>query len=129
MKKTDKAMGIVEHIIPEFRIPSEMIRQDFEMSVKTGVEYVFGWRKDYDLSELKKEYDFIIIATGAWEKGINSVTEGREKLLDSLDFLKRIKRMRKYLISGESVAVIGGGDVAMDCVRTAARTRGVEKQR
>ena len=126
-EKTDRPMGIVEHVIPEFRIPEEMIEKDFGLSVKTGVEYVFMCREDYDISELKKEYEFIIIATGAWEEGKNSVVKGKEKLVDALDFLRLSKECGNTLDIGKRVAVIGGGDVAMDCVRTASRTKGVEK--
>ena len=125
-EKTDRPMGIVEHIIPEFRIPDEMIEKDFGLSVKTGVEYVFMCSEEYNIEELKKEYEFVIIATGAWEKGKNSVGRGKEKLIDALDFLKQSKECGNTLDIGKRVAVIGGGDVAMDCVRTAARTTGVE---
>ena len=126
-EKSDRAMGIVSHIIPEFRIPDEMIKKDYELSLKTGVEYVFNCNEKYDISELKNEFDYVIIATGAWEKGINSVKEGQEKILDSLDFLKKSKMSGNTLEIGKRVAVIGGGDVAMDCVRAAKRTEDVER--
>ena len=56
----------------------------------------FNCNEKYDISELKKEFDYVIIATGAWEKGINSVKEGQEKILDSLDFLKKSKNEREH---------------------------------
>ena len=126
-EKSDRPMGIVEHIIPEFRISHEMIKKDIELSLKTGVEYVFNCDGKYDILKLKDEFDFIILATGAWEKGLNSVTKGKEKVLDSLEFLKKSKVSRNTLEIGKRVAVIGGGDVAMDCVREAKRTEDVER--
>ena len=126
-EKTDRPMGLVESVIPEFRIPEEMIDRDFELSLKTGVEYKFFSSGDYSISELKKEYDFIIIATGARGEGVNSVVRGKELMIDSLVFLKESKDCGNTLDLGKNVAVIGGGDVAMDCVRTAKRTYGVEK--
>ncbi len=125
-EKRDKPMGVVQYIIPEFRISAETIGMDYELALKTGVEFRFGVPANYDIQELKKSYDFIVIATGAWAPGA-CPCEGEDKLLDALAFLEDSKTCGCRLHLGKRVAVIGGGDVAMDCARAAKRCPGVEQ--
>ncbi|MEI6102065.1 MAG: FAD-dependent oxidoreductase, partial [Eubacteriales bacterium] len=126
-EKRDKPMGVVQYLIPEFRISDETIQMDYEMALKTGVQFRFGVQADFDIKELKKSFDFIILATGAWAEGVCPVCEGGEKLLDALHFLEKSKECGCRMDLGRRVAVIGGGDVAMDCARTAKRCPGANK--
>ncbi len=121
-----KPMGVVQYLIPEFRVSQAAIDLDFNMAVKTGVEFRFGV-SDVDVAKLKKEYDFVVIATGAWKEGACPVQQGGEYTMDALDFLERSKNADCKLDLGKSVAVIGGGDVAMDCARAALRANGSPK--
>lgn len=100
---------------------------DYEMAAKTGVKFNFGAAAEFDIKKLKENYDFIIIATGAWSEGACPVKEGGGKLLDALRFLEQSKSCGCHIDLGGRVAVIGGGDVAMDSARAAARAPGVEK--
>lgn len=126
-EKRDKPMGIIEYVIPSFRISQQAIDADYQMAVKTGVEFVFNADENFDIEVLKKNYDYIIIATGAWKQGACPVKTGGDKLLDALEFLEKSKAWACEMNLGKSVAVIGGGDVAMDCARAAKRALGSPK--
>lgn len=122
-----QAGGIVQAVIPDFRISDAEIGLDVEMCAAWGARFEFGAQPDYDIQELKKSYQYIIIATGAWQPGTGSLEIDGKQVFDALDFLERSKASGLSLPLGKRVAVIGGGDVAMDCARAAARNSGVEK--
>ncbi len=126
-EKREKPMGIVEYVIPAFRIPQQAVDADYAMAVKTGVGFVFGADEKIDIEVLKKSYDYIVIATGAWKEGSCPVKTGGGNLIDALDFLEKSKAADCEIDLGKSVAVIGGGDVAMDCARAAKRANGAPK--
>lgn len=127
LEKRDEPFGIVRYVIPDFRIPQEAMERDFQMSKAMGVDYQFGYDKEIDVQALKKEYDFVILAVGAWKEGSSPVREGYEHMRDALEFLEESKVKNCAMDLGKQVAVIGGGDVAMDCARSAKRAPGVEK--
>ena len=124
-EKLSKPYGIVSHVIPKFRISDDQIERDYKIAVKQGVKFIFDSEVKESYEELKKDYDYIIAATGAWEKGRSPVKEGSENVIDALDFLWDVRMNGKANV-GKKVAVVGAGDVAMDCTRTAARLDGVE---
>lgn len=126
LEKREAPMGIARYIIPEFRISEQALRRDVAMAEKTGVRFVFSVDENYDIEELKSQFDFVIIATGAWKEGYCPVKQGGENLVDALDFLAKSKKATCNVDLGKRVAVIGGGDVAMDCARAAKRAPGVE---
>lgn len=126
MDKRDKAYGIVEYVIPEFRISSDIINKDFEIVKKSGVKFKFGVDENFNINELKKEFDYIIIATGAWKPGYIFLEEGTEKTIDAVQFLEKYKRDKNSIGLGNNVCIIGGGDVAMDAARAAKRMPEVE---
>lgn len=126
MDRKEKPYGIVNYVIPEFRISDEMIARDFALAEKAGVEFKFGVNENFDLKALKEAYDYVIVAIGAWDKGVNPVAEGDKEVYDSLAFLENYKASKGNLSLGKNVVVIGGGDVAMDCARAAKRVAGVE---
>jgi putative selenate reductase len=125
-EKRDKPFGAVSRVIPGFRIGPAEIEKDFSIPLKLGVEFKFN-REVNSLAELKKEHAFVVIATGAWKEGASPVKEGSASVIDALAFLEDANKSAFSLELGRSVAVIGGGDVAMDCARAAKRNRGVEK--
>lgn len=125
-EKLSKPYGIVSHIIPEFRISDKEIEKDYQIAKRQGVNFIFDSEVTESFDELKKDYDYIIAATGAWKEGRSPVKEGSENILDALDFLWDV-RMGDGRDLGKKVAVIGAGDVAMDCTRTAARLDGVDE--
>ncbi|MDR3337727.1 MAG: putative selenate reductase subunit YgfK, partial [Treponema sp.] len=126
-EKREKPYGIVQYVIPAFRIADAAIERDYKLALKIGVEFKFKAPEAYSLSELKKNYEYVVIATGAWKEGVSPVKRGGENIIDALKFLEESKRSNCALSLGKRVAVIGGGDVAMDCARAAKRNRGVDR--
>ncbi|QQS00480.1 MAG: putative selenate reductase subunit YgfK [Austwickia sp.] len=119
-EKLDGPYGVVEYIIPKFRIDRDQIQRDYELAVALGVRFHFNADPTYDVTELRKSYSHVIVATGAWGKCPSPVTEGGENIVDAFDFLWKTQNEGKQDY-GKRIAVIGAGDVAMDCVRTASR--------
>ena len=119
-EKRAESHGIVRYAIPSFRISKEEIDRDLALAKAAGVNFHFNADPDVKLDALKDKYDYIVLAIGAWAKGRSPVTEGSELVLDSLDFLLSIKKDGPRDL-GKKVAVIGAGDVAMDCARLAKR--------
>ncbi len=124
-EKREKPFGIVEYVIPAFRIEENILQRDFDMAVKRGAEFRFGCEIQ-NPADLRKEYDFVIVAVGAWKEGPAAVSQGQELTLDALRFLEDSKAGTMAHSLGKRVAVVGGGDVAMDCARVAKRAAGVE---
>ncbi len=127
LEKRDRPYGIVEYVIPDFRISKEMIERDVKLAENAGVHFKYNVNENYSVTDLKKDYDFVVLATGAWKEGMNPVREGGEKLVDALAFLAESKAKNLNVALGQHVAVLGGGDVAMDCARAAKRAPGVKQ--
>ena len=119
-EKLEGPYGVVEYIIPKFRIDRDQITRDYELATALGVRFHFNADPDFDVAELKKSYSHVIVAVGAWGKCPSPVRDGGEHIVDAFDFLWATQNEGKTDY-GKRVAVIGAGDVAMDCVRTASR--------
>jgi len=126
MDKKDRPYGIVEYVIPEFRISSDMVKKDLELVKSQGVEFKLGIDENFNINELKKEYDYVVLAVGAWKPGKVSLKEGGEKALNAIAFLENYKAQKGNVSLGKHVCIIGGGNVAMDAARAAKRVPGVE---
>ncbi len=129
LEKLPEPYGIVSQIIPWFRVGRDHIERDFRLAVAAGVRFHFGADPDYDVAELLTRYDHVVLATGSWGKGVNPFPAGStdaERVVDSLEFLWKANHGEPVQV-GARVAVIGAGDVAMDCVRTAQRLPGVSE--
>lgn len=125
-EKREKPYGIVQYVIPEFRIPAEMINKDFEMVKAQGVKFEFGVNENLDIDKLKSEYDYVVLAIGAWKPGQLKLTEGGDKAINAITFLGDYKANNGKVTLGKHVCVVGGGDIAMDTARAAKRAPGVE---
>ncbi|MEP7035631.1 MAG: putative selenate reductase subunit YgfK [Actinomycetota bacterium] len=128
-EKLEGPYGIVKYIIPGFRITREQIERDYQLAVHLGVRFHFSCDPDYCVEDLKKNFAHVIIATGSWGRCPSPVSEGPDKadnILDALEFLWQANNEGGAKV-GKRVAVIGAGDVAMDCVRTAQRSQGVQE--
>ena len=113
--------GLLVHGIPEFRLPKNIVKNTIQKVIDLGLEVKYNYElgKNLSLNELEKDYDAIFLSYGAnitTKMGV----EGEE--LDGVyggNQLLEYKNHPDY--KGKSVAVIGGGNVAMDCARTIKR--------
>lgn len=110
--------------IPEYRLPRDVLKREIKDIQKRGVEIKLNTRlgRDFTLSSLKKDgYGAIFIASGAHRDArIGLEGEDLEGVISGIDFLRKIN-IGQTIDIGRRVAVIGGGNVAMDAVRTALR--------
>jgi NADH-quinone oxidoreductase subunit F len=118
--------GMLSVAIPEFRLPRAAIQQDIDYIVKKGVEIKYNTplNTNFTIEHLRREgYAAVFIAAGAQRSqrlGIPGEVEDVEGLYYGLRFLRDIRLGRAATI-GKKVAVIGGGNVALDAARTALR--------
>lgn len=120
--------GTVEHVIPDFRISPEAIRNDIGMIKKTGVQFKLGVSEDFSLSRLKSEgYKYIYLAIGAGKsKAVDFAADSRN-VMNAVPFLEEFKKDKSKLQLGQNIAVVGGGNTAMDTARAAKRLDGVNR--
>jgi heterodisulfide reductase subunit A-like polyferredoxin len=118
-----KPGGMLQVGIPEYRLPKEVVRKEIEYITKLGVEIKTGVEvgKDITVGELRKEFSAIFIGVGA-HQGMELKVPGEELpgVLQGVDFLRNVNLGKKVRV-GRKVAVIGGGNTALDCARTAKR--------
>ncbi|MFP3980745.1 MAG: FAD-dependent oxidoreductase [Desulfobacterales bacterium] len=111
--------GKMRHLIPESRIPKEVLDAEFERirSVLPHVNLQQEMTRD-EIEQLKVDYDFVVIAAGA-RKPRTLPVPGRERTVAANDFLARSKRGR--IEPGRSVVIIGAGNVGCDAAVEAHR--------
>ena len=123
-EKSERLGGVVRRVIPEFRIGAEAIDKDVALCEKMGVKFVLG-KPAPDAKELDAQgFDYILLAVGAEKHGSLKI-EGNQ--MNVIDFLDKAKNAPEQLVTGKNVAVVGGGNTAMDAARAAKRLAGVEK--
>ncbi len=116
--------GMLRWGIPAFRLPRDIIEKEFRQIEQMGVEMEFGkWLgKDFTVHDLKKEgYDAVFLGLGA-QKASPARIPGEETpgVLPGIELLAKASRGQEVDL-GETVMVVGGGNTAMDCCRTALR--------
>ena len=121
--KEKTAGGTVANIIPHFRLPQEEIQKDVEFAKANGAKFELG-KEVSNVKELKDKFDFVVIAIGA-HKESSAGFSGEEKCINAHKFLRDFNDNNGNANIGKSVAVIGGGNTAMDSVRAAKRVKGV----
>lgn len=118
------AGGMLATCIPAYRLPRNVLQGEIDMIKSLGVEIKLDTRvgKDIPFEKIKSDYDAIFLATGAdkgWTLGIPG--EDLSGVYDSITFLKDVNLGRNEIKIGEKVAVVGGGNAAIDAARTALR--------
>lgn len=124
-EKKGFAGGWASDAIPEFRLDETSIRKDIDAIIALGVKIRYDVDIDAKTFEsLRRTHDYIYVAVGAQE-GIPLGVPGEdaEGVMDQLEFLSAVRRGRRPDL-GKRVAVIGGGNSAMDAARTAKRLVG-----
>lgn len=118
--------GMLMYGIPEYRLPKEVLRKEIGYIRRLGVEIKTGIQvgKDISLADIRKECQAVFIAAGA-HGGMRLRVEGDELpgVMEGIGFLRDMNLGKKVKI-GKKIAVIGGGNTAIDCARTARRVGG-----
>lgn len=125
--------GVLTYGIPEFRLPKSIVQFEInylkELGVRIETNHVIGTL--YTIDELLQEFDAVFIGVGAGLPRFMGIEgEGLGKIFSANEYLTRMNLMKAYrfpeydtpMPHGNKVVVIGGGNVAMDCARTAIRT-------
>ena len=131
----DRAGGLLTYGIPGFKLEKPVVMQRIDQLEQGGVQFVLNCRVGEDLTfdAIRGQHDAVLIATGVYKsRDIAAPGVGAEGIVPALDFLTASNRKSfgdeveafdngSLNASGKRVVVIGGGDTAMDCVRTAIR--------
>jgi len=115
--------GMLRYGIPEYRLPKEVLDKEIGLIKKIGVEIHNNVRlgKDFTLEFLYKEYDAVFLGLGAWTAvSMNIEGEDLDGCYLGIDFLRMVTEGELKKV-GKHVAVIGGGNTAIDAARTALR--------
>lgn len=115
--------GMLSVGIPEYRLPKEILKWEIDNIIKLGIEVKSNTYigKDISLEELKNKNNAVFLATGAYKsRSLKISGENAKGVYKGLEFLKSINGGRKIDI-GKRVAVIGGGNTAIDVARSAVR--------
>lgn len=118
------AGGWLRYGIPEYRLPKAILDKEIELMCRNGMTIEVNKKlgEDLTLSQLSHDFDAVCLAVGA-SQAVAMDYQGSD--LDGcylgVDYLKDFMTQRQYT-TGQNVAVIGGGNTAIDCARTAVRT-------
>ena len=131
----DRAGGLLIYGIPNFKLEKEIVKRRTKLLEDGGIEFKLNFNvgEDKTLEELRKDHDAIVIATGVYKsRDINLNEKKFSNVVPALNYLTasnkvglkdKVDDYESGLLNAnnKNVIVVGGGDTAMDCVRTAVR--------
>jgi NADPH-dependent glutamate synthase beta subunit-like oxidoreductase/CO/xanthine dehydrogenase FAD-binding subunit len=119
--KMEEPGGMLTYVIPAYRLPKDIVKRAVQAIENTGVAFKLNVDigKDSTLDNLKRDFDSVFIATGAWNP-VSIGLEGEESTRFGLDFLTAIN-LGLTEPPGKKVLVIGGGNAAVDVAVSALR--------
>ncbi|MCV2878982.1 NAD(P)-dependent oxidoreductase [Sedimentimonas flavescens] len=131
----DRAGGLLTYGIPGFKLEKDVVMQRVDQLAQGGVEFVLNCNVGEDISfdAIRGKHDAVIIATGVYKtRDLTDPGADAEGIVRAIDYLTVSNKLSfgdevpefadgTYNAEGKNVVVIGGGDTAMDCVRTAIR--------
>ena len=133
----DRAGGLMIYGIPNFKLEKFVVERRTKLLVEGGIKFVqnFEVGKDATLEQLRKKHDAILIATGVYKaREIDLPGKDLGNIFPAMDFLTasnkkglgdKVELFDNGTLNaeGKNIVVIGGGDTAMDCVRTSIRQK------
>ena len=108
--------GMLRYGIPEYRLPKRVLDEEVAEIASLGVEMKNNFRigRDVTFEEFKNSYDAVVLAIGAWESmPIGCPGEELDGVMGGIDFLRQVAMGEKPAV-GDQVAVVGGGNTAME---------------
>ena len=131
----DRAGGLLTYGIPGFKLEKPIVMRRVDRLAAGGIHFHYGFAvgRDASLDELRQRHDAVLVATGVYQaRAIDAPGIEVDGVVEALDFLTASNRKGfgdavpayddgRLNAAGKHVVVIGGGDTAMDCVRTAVR--------
>jgi len=128
----DRVGGLMVYGIPNFKLDKAVVSRRHQLLEAAGITFHLNFEvgRDKTLAELRAEHDAILIATGVYKaRDLMAPGAGQGGIVAALDYLTASNRRglgdavddAGLDAAGKNVVVIGGGDTAMDCVRTAVR--------
>lgn len=118
-----KAGGMLRYGIPEYRLPKAVLDEEILTIQKMGVEIITDTKIGIDIpfETVREDFDAVLLGIGAWiSTGVGCKGEDAQGVIGGIDFLRRVVRNEEIQL-GEKVAIVGGGNTAMDACRTAVR--------
>ena len=118
-----KAGGMLRYGIPEYRLPKEVLDEEILTIEKMGVEIITDTKigADIPFETVREDFDAVLLGIGAWiSTGVGCEGEDADGVIGGIDFLRKVVRNEEIEL-GEKVAIVGGGNTAMDACRTAVR--------
>jgi len=118
-----EAGGMLRFALPDYRLPKSVLRREVELIERVGVKFVFDTRigVDISLNELHERFDAVFISIGTWKESWVYLPGTELKgVHTALHFLESVAQPKEFPL-GRRVAIIGGGNAAIDSARTALR--------
>jgi len=118
------AGGVLAYGIPEYRLPSQVLEREIDRMHRSGFNIHLNTEvgRDIAFNKLKRDSSAVYIATGTqFPQRMNIPGEDLKGVLPGIEFLKDVKLKHSVDLAGQIVAVIGGGNTAIDSARTALR--------
>ena len=119
-----KLGGMLRYGIPNYRFPRERLQEDIDCILSTGVEIKYNTKigESLTIDDLRRQYDAVYVSIGAQsDKKVGIEGEESKNVYSAVDLLGSIGSDNPPDFTGNRVVVIGGGNVAMDCVRSSLR--------
>lgn len=115
--------GMLRYGIPAYRLPREVLDKEIEQVRQMGVQILCGQElgRDIQLKDLRRDFRALFLALGAHEAtGLGLEGEELEGVVRGIDFLRELN-LGRHVQLGSNVVIVGGGNTAMDCARSALR--------